>query len=73
MPDIDPAEGDGPGGAGRGCHEGPEPPGCADQVTGMSWESEPGIWKDRAALPAPEPRLTCTATVTLCPAGSVPP
>jgi hypothetical protein len=79
VPDIEPGEGDGPGGGGcrcrdgRGCHDGPEPLGWADQVTGTTCASEPFPWKEMAALPAPEPRLTWTTTVMLCPAGSVPP
>ncbi|HET9971665.1 MAG TPA: hypothetical protein VFQ68_25755 [Streptosporangiaceae bacterium] len=36
MPDIEPDDGDGPGGDGRGCHEEPEPPGRAGQVTGTT-------------------------------------
>ena len=72
MPDIEPDDGDGPGGDGRGCHD-PEPLGGADQVTGTTCGSEPLSWKEMAARPAPELRLTCTSTVTRCPAGSVPP
>jgi hypothetical protein len=36
VPDIEPDDGDGPGGDGRGCHEEPELPGWADQVTGTT-------------------------------------
>ncbi len=51
----------------------PEPSGWADQETGTTCVSEPLPWNEMAALPAAEPRLTCTVTVMLCPAGSVPP
>jgi hypothetical protein len=57
VPDIEPDDGDGPGGDGRGCrdgrgcHEGPEPLGWADQVTGTTCVSEPLPWKEMAALP----------------------
>jgi len=73
VPDIEPDDGDGPGGDGRGCHEEPEPLGWADQVTGTTCVAEPLPWKEMAALPAPEPRLACTSSVTRCPAFSVPP
>jgi hypothetical protein len=55
VPDSEPDEGDGPGGDGRGCHDGPEPFGWADQVTGTTCVSEPFPWKEMAALPAPSP------------------
>jgi hypothetical protein len=73
VPDIEPDDGEGPGGDGCGCHEGREPLGWADQVTGTTCGSAPLPWKEMAALPAPEPRLTCTTTVTRFPAGTVPP
>jgi hypothetical protein len=40
-------------------------------VTGIICVSEPGTWKEMAALPALAPRLTCTVIVMLCPFGSV--
>ena len=38
-----------------------------------SWDAEAAESKVRVALPAGVPRVTITASVTLCPAASVPP
>ena len=71
--------GDEAGGVGCGCRRGCRTgrvtgprPGGADQVTRTSWDAEAAESKVRVALPAGAPRVTVTASVTLCPAASVP-
>ena len=62
-------------GCGRGCRTGRVTgplPGDADQVRRTSWDAEAAESKVRVALPAWAPRVTVTASVTLCPAASVP-
>ena len=84
--DADVGEGDGAGGEAdgvgygcgcrRGCRTGRVTGpllGGADQVIWTSWDAEAAESKVRVALPAGVPRVTVTASVTLCPAASVPP
>ena len=86
--DADVGEGDGAGGEadgvgyGCGCRRGRRRGaalvtgpllGGADQVIWTSWDAEAAESKVRVALPARVPRVTVTASVTLCPAASVPP
>ena len=74
--DGDEADGVGCGcGCRRGCRTGRVTgplPGGADQVIWTSWDAEAAESKVRVALPAGVPRVTVTASVTLCPAASVP-